>query len=490
MKLLFFLAALLCAGAGARAQAAYDNLIFPDPSRKIILVNAAKSEGKPKKGRELPVNDPVSALISKELEHPYYAALIRLNQCSRNYGGNTAGPNVLYLSQNEGGFARQGLELLDGPQAGTYPDLHYVDLVVDATQLSQGKLDIFAHELGHVMMGNIWTSFEAGLEARYSPKMHCSMGVTDQFTAVFEGFGEHFQLLTQENIPLYYELFSRRFRRSDNTVLAWHSSIDEEARLHGVLDNRYLHRRLMPAGYEFDSLSAEQRILLEHASPVFDPTRVRNAQELLACEGWAATVFYRIAHDTALANRYAGAAFYRSFLIRDFPAGVTPRDVFSPFENILLKHFAVWKALNTRDLKNKAVLIEYVRLWTELFPTDREPMLRLFIGASAGATVDAALPRQYEALCRAGVLGDYRAYAEALDANVGPELWIEHPTLQIRHALWMPEPTSPLRVNVNNAGLEELAAFWGREKALQVLLERDRVGYFRSMEEVKALGGE
>ena len=244
-----------------QAQKETDDLVFPDPDRKIVLVSADTGRYEMRRGTRLAAEVPLSIHINKELSHPFIQSLIRLNQCSRNLAGNDQGPNVLFLSQDQGGFARQGLVLNDNGRTATYPELNYVDLVIDPDRLEAGELDIFTHELGHVMMNNIWTQLGSGAKQYLSPKMHVSMGVTDYYTAIYEGFGEYFQRLTHEEIPLYQEKFGIRLRRPDNSVAAWHSTIDEELRINAVLQNQYIFRKLLPQGKSLEVLSEEERIL-------------------------------------------------------------------------------------------------------------------------------------------------------------------------------------------------------------------------------------
>ena len=95
----------------------------------------------------------------------------------------------MFLSKTEGGFPRQGFILKEGEQTTEYPDLFFVDLVLDEKRLAQGELDIYSHELGHVMMLNIMGD---EIPDQRSTKQHVSMGITDYSIAFFEGWGIHF----------------------------------------------------------------------------------------------------------------------------------------------------------------------------------------------------------------------------------------------------------------------------------------------------------
>ena len=62
-------------------------------------------------------------------------------------------------------------------------------------------------------------------------------------------------------------------------------------------------------------LSLEDLILLEHTSPTFDRTRLRNAQQMLSCEGAIATLFYRISSNAVLQDNFLPREFYKRLLL-------------------------------------------------------------------------------------------------------------------------------------------------------------------------------
>jgi hypothetical protein len=119
-----------------------------------------------------------------------------------------------------------------------------------------------------------------------------------------------------------------------------------ELRQAAVLQNRYVFERLLPAGYDLDTMTVEERLMLAHATPIFDPSRLRNAQQMLASEGVLATIFYRIASSEELGAAYREPGFYRAFLARDAPKGARPEELFTPLENVMLKHLWVWRTLD------------------------------------------------------------------------------------------------------------------------------------------------
>ncbi len=495
--------------AWAWTQEDPDVYIFPDPNRKIIIVAAEKKEGKLLAGKELPASDPLAAAARRELAIPYHASLIKLDQCSRNLAGDSSGPNILFLSQTEGGFPRTGIQLttLDG-KVETYPHLNYVDLVLSRDRIENGEMDIYSHELGHVMMNNLLQGFWDAADGRTSPKQHVSMGVTDYFTAFYEGWGIHFQRLAYDRIPKYQDLYTNSHYYDRAPGFSWHSNIDTELRIRGVLQNVYIYRKLLPQGIDSSRLDAEEMILLEHTSPLFDPTRIKNGQEMMSCEGVIATLFYHIQNNPALQKRYAPKEFYNRFLLEPLPDSFSPDEFFSPEENLVLKCFWVWHVLERKG-SAEPPMISFIEQWGREFPEDKEELLSVFTALTRGRTISNQLAELSQRIQLVGQIGDYgtfrsllpeyreifsRIVAQALEnpnsliANIGPELWVTHPDFKIRAVLWSEEPLRPLAVNINAASFYELSAFLGRKKAGAFLKLRDEYGFFTSLEQAEKLG--
>lgn len=491
------------------AQSESDEFIFPDVNRKFVIVGATQSGNRKLAGRELEATDSLAMLAIADINQPFNWQMVRMSQCARNLMKNTNGPNVLYLSGNEGGFPRTGLWLTDNAGKEThYPDLAFVDLVLDKNKIAQGDLSIYTHELGHVMMGLILGETLEKLKLDRSPKQHVSMGVTDYLTAFNEGWGIHFQRLAYDQTEKYRRAFDEKLTPDRSMSLVWHSGMDEYLRLNYVKDNGYIYEKLIQTGNMTDSLEPEQRILLDHTSPAFDHTRIKNAQQMLSCEGVLATLFYQINTDPKLSKNFLKADFYTPFLVKNLPAGMNPDQVFSPVENMMIKNFWVWHQMKNRDISGSP-LMAWIEEWCLQFPDDRNEMLRQFIQLTKGVTVSQELSRLTEKINYLGQTGEYQKFKsllpqyhdqlkkmtenclsdiKMLEANIGPELWVRSKSVKIRRALWMPESMSPLTVNLNTASLPEIEVFTGPHKARELILKRTELGYFTSMEQIKQFG--
>lgn len=508
---LFMILSSLCFISAAPND--YFRLIFPKPEQKVCLVRAIESGDKNMLvGKIIETTDPVHEMIMKDLNLPFHQSLMKLNQCSRNLSGNSEGPNVLFISNNEGGYPRTGLELIDSSGRRTaFPALNYVDLVLDVERVEQGDLYIYSHELGHVMMNNIISGFMQRAQERMTSKQHVSMGVTDYYTAFYEGWGIQFECSANE-IEKYRLDLDNRYMYNRSISALWHSIIDRELRISGVKQNRFIHHKLVPQVLHEKNMTVEDMILLEHTSPVFDLTGLRNGQQMMSSEGMLASLFYHINSNKALQAHYREAEFYRAFLLQSLPKGISPVELFSPYENVVLKNFYVWHLMNKKTSFNeKPVFTEFIRVWCEAFPEDKKELLEIFINLTAGMTITRELGEVYEKTAHAGVVGDYFSFMEmmkkyremlervfhgvsenldSLDANVGPELWVENKNFQIRRYLWVPDVKTNLNVNINTASVYDLASFLGMgiERAEEIINKRRESGYFRSLAEARKAG--
>ncbi len=506
--LLPFLIGCLCIPFLSFSQQKYDHLIFPIPEKPVEIVLAEQSTDDMITGRIAQAYTGLLTYVLDELTDPFHLQMIRVSQCARYLSGNTEGPNLLLLSKNEGGFPRQGIKIVSDDSETTYPDLHFVDLVIDEKRLENGALSIYSHELGHVMMNLILNTYWDRFPSPTSPKQHVSMGVTDYLTAFYEGWGVSFQRLAYDAVEKYRSSFHAKMSPKRGLTMAWHSNLDKYLRLFKVEDNGYLYQKSPIRASIWDTLSPEQKILYEHTSTQFDISRIRNAQQLLSSEGFLATLFYQINSNPELQNKYADDQFYSGFLLKPIPDGVKPQDIFTPLENVLLKNLAVWHKMNQSE-GMVPVSISYIKTWMELFPDNANEVISTFILLSRGATVNIELPRLVEKVNLNGQMGDiglFREYSglyfseiqkiikqvaedpNLLTAAIGPELWVSHPTMEIRRALWMPEPKAPLQINLNSAGFADVAAFIGEEEAMEFIAHRRFKGFFESMDEIKSMG--
>ncbi len=76
--------------------------------------------------------------------------------------------------------------------------------------------------------------------------------------------------------------------------------------------------------------------------------------------------------------------------------------------------------------------------------------------------------------------------------NIGPQIWIRNEDFYIPTCLWTKEDKRPLAINLNTASEFDLATFpnISLKKAKEIIHERDKLGYFKSLEEAEQCGFE
>ena len=471
--------------------------IFPNKD----IIKLVKESG-PHNGILLNKNSDLHKSIFKELDFSYHKSIIKLSQCSRNLVADTNGPNVLFLSETDGGYAKQGLTIINDDNKQHYSKLNYVDLMLNEESVADGKLSIFSHEMAHVMMNNILPNVKVGK----SSMQHLSVAVTDFNTAFIEGFAIQFERFTNNFTPHYANLFNNTNKFNNQIIQLWQSNTDSINRVNGVVDNRFINKKI-----NIDSLiisdNATDYLILEHTYPTFNKLKLKNAQQMLACEGVVATLFYRINSNKRLQNNYQDRGFYKNFLIRDLPNEVRIKDIFTPFENVILKNLWVMHNMSN-NISDENLMINFINTWVKIFPEDKGEIINIFITTTIGKTITNELSKIYEQIAYAGMFGDiektivkikeYRKMLQelcqqvlddkvTLNKNLGKEIWINS-TLKVPTCFWQDE-TQNLNVNINTAtaNMLRLALNISSERALTIVSQRDKKGFFASLKEFESL---
>jgi len=206
------------------------------------------------------------------------------------------GPAFLLLSDREGGFARAGF-WLDANGERTFVPSGYVEMVVDEDSVEDDDtVSTFCHEIGHVIIRNL----VPGFADRPSPstKMHMSMSVTDYQTAFDEGFAEHFQTVVADQIG---SAAPHQVGVVPQVRGLWHSGIDAHMRVHGVRGNLCVHGKAIPTCID-ECADPYELYLDSETSILFDRDTLKTGQQMMACGGVIATLFYRMINDERLAG--------------------------------------------------------------------------------------------------------------------------------------------------------------------------------------------
>ena len=232
---------------------------------------------------------------------------------------------------------------------------------------------------------------------------------------------------------------------------------------------------------------------------------------MLSCEGVLATLFYRMNTNQVLQKNYGNKEFYEKFLLAPIPDELEPRDLFTPFENVMLKHFWIWSRLGKNAKPDKALFLEYIQEWSASFPKDGAELIRIFTLSTIGKTVSNEMGTLYEKMSYFGMVGNIQEFRrlleelraaygttiqavmsgkQNLDANVGPQIWVNNQDFSIRHTLWDPSRKRPLWINLNTASEFDLMSFPGisQADAQKITAKRNELGFFKSLDEAKTHG--
>lgn len=293
----FFLTILLLV-CGALGFATASELVVLEPMKagnQAVMRAGPKGEPQSPILKRAAVTDALAKAIAAEATRGALKFVLALDEeAQRLAGAPKPEPTYLLRSDEDGGFARRGFWLSDANNKVAWHSDPYVDLVVDKQSVEDGGFEeIFAHELGHVLLRRLVPKLPNG----YSRTPHSSLAVTDYPTAFDEGFAIHFQSVAR------YLTKNPRLEAMDKGLefkpflSFWQSNVDRSLRIRGVRDNLFVHRQISGA------------VQVGDASSLFDLTHFKNGQQMLSSEGVIATLFYHLlvqSGDTpqTLAERY------------------------------------------------------------------------------------------------------------------------------------------------------------------------------------------
>jgi len=428
-------------------------------------------------------------------------------------------PTYLCVSAQEGGFPRSGFWLRETSGLEDMTAVPYVEL----TDMPGHQFEaIFAHELGHVLLGQLSGLPGGGL----STWVHETTVRTDNLVAFDEGWATSFQPLAWERSPfasdeaerppLSEDEVTRMVRRYTDelrsfqrrmglpgpatlTLPLWFNRVQFELRRSFVPANWFIYQPQVPEGLLTADRSVYAALLYESIAAGLGPEarELKNPAQMLASEGVVASFFYRLLSEPSVQDAYEAPAFYERFLRPGAKVDWTrtsPRDLFSPLENAFLKVFRVMAADLEMgpDLSEKAPLLRFVEGFARRFPGERAAVYQVFLDITKGVTVEKGAaepsPVSLGEVKRRLVEGEAR-----VDDNVGPELWLYNPFFLVGLGLYdqFLSVRLPYTFDLNAATVVDLRTIPGVDlkTAREILRRREERGYFRSVEEVAGVAG-
>ncbi len=509
----------------------------PPPSSAIPIVLLRRSEKKAPAGSSgdvlvpaRPEADDIARRASAVLHDPagYGQQVLRLDRFVRTYllhdpgvsaqrRGTLAQPAFLFLSDREGGYPAESfwLEQPDG-RLTEMRDVTFVDMIVDESDLVSGRIDglqeIYAHELGHLMMA----ALAGPAPQRASTAMHFVTTRTDAWYAFTEGFGEHFQpvgldwqrrasgqaALRQEVSEAERKWFGRFEREqvdgctvcpANLRFLRWHGAREQRLRDAPLRGNQFAFGPSLPVPLVDGSRPPfEARLYRDLALPAAGGP-LKNGVQMMESEGVVATLFYRLVNDRRLRDTYREPEFYEPFLDESQAAllrGSGPQAVVSPAENVYLKLFDVMH----RSFRWGAwPAVELVAGYAARFPDEAPALYDVFLDVTRGVTVDAEAPGRHASPGYLEGLRDRLTRGQAsLDGNIGPAIWMVTPSMTFGLGVfrYFVLPSS-FTFDLNAADVPDLLSVPGvsAEVASAILEARDARGYFATVEDLAVVPG-
>lgn len=457
---------------------------------------------------------PLLAEVRQQLETSFAQQVLKLDRYARNLliarrksSGKAVEdalttPMYLLMSNEEGGFARFGFWLQDTDGKRRLLMRAYVDLVVNERGVRTGGFEeIFSHELGHLIL----KALTGGLPAGFSRNMHQSMSITDYPTAFDEGYAEHFQAVVRDATTNPYLGKTTNGSSGTDFETLWLSAADGQLRIDGVKRNLFIHRKPLPSAALDPQPDLYRLFVDDETSTAFLPTELKNGQQMMASEGVIATLFYRLVNDDTLRNSYRDPSFYEP--LTESPAP-NPRQVITPYENVNLKLFAAMAQV-PRWTADQPPILSILRMYGQLFPDEAKRVDQIFVETTWGAVTSQPLAAALQRASADGRRGDIAAFRQdlaaplvtpviaevvdgrlALDANLGPELWVLNSNFKIASAYWETQRTEPLAINVNTGTVADFMTIPGVDLGLarKIVTERDARGFFRSLDALGTIG--
>ena len=481
-----------------------------------------------KDGKKYPLLEEISdekvKSIEEVLKDGMPALSLRLDRMEKNFILNQIEKNglkdeeaseifaePLYICLIKGGnrpkcgfFLKKGEEILEKTK------VFYIEMPPEAKKFE----GIFSHEHGHLL--DFYLSDYSFPCSPVRP-VHTISAITDFETAFIEGWGEHFEIMTidmtkNQEIRDFYNLNDLKgksyfFYLQDMLTLSqsFKRYLWVKGNLFAFKKNNYLSDGL--TGEDFN-----KNFTYNWMNYSFSGGELKNAQQMLSCEGVASHIFYQLATDKNLMKRYREKDFYRNF--SDDEEELTGSEI-SPQENIYLKmiyakYFLFKDYEKEKPFEAGPMFLDFVMKYIELFPEDRDDVLQdfclsTFFTTSLKDGVEIYRKADFDThmLCydMEGTFGNFTGLQKVIQnsfnqikndpsllcKNVGSPLWIENNHFK---PIFLGQKMESLSINLNSAEDFELMTIEGMtvKQAEGLINYREKAGYFSGIKDIEEAG--
>jgi len=375
--------------------------------KKLVLMQpTGESENNQPEMVQLKDTTELYKTVKSNIDSSYISDFLELYTIAQSYlvninKLNSVEPAYLALTENEGGFAKQGFYLVNGESRLNKNHTPYVDITIRAATSPVNKLmsfsQLFPHEMGHVLFRLLCTEDSAENNSR-SVDMHFFSLVTDYPTAFNEGFAEHIENISRlfeknegiktgiqndlEKIAASSQHAIKGFERDfiyplrigyyKATMLNWYQKYEDYKR----------HEQALSGSVRFKSASLqlsniEDQLSYRNSGVDIKKSESRNLVQLHATEGVISSFFTNLS-TSKVANNYRDITFYKDFLLDSVNNMQSPEELFTPLQNQFIKYFYVLHNYVVINNSSKSQLSDFIDGYLSSFPEDAAEVQDIF----------------------------------------------------------------------------------------------------------------
>ena len=284
---------------------------------------------------------------------------------------------LLVALKKGGNYARCGLRLKSGTKISSYPERPYVVVALKPKSLSHTLL----HEGGHALHHQCLKGKEG--KVVWKAPTHTTFMVSDRTTALFEGYAIHF-----ETMWAHFTKVQRTRNHYLHQSSAFGTSVGTQSEFYFPLRDLWSFAQTW-SRYQavrdgmtcFAGIIDGDDYLKNQFSPDRDRSRLRTGAQFIAAEGAVASFFFWLSTSRAMKlGALPGHGFSQ--------AGIVKAEV-----ELLA---ALKKACQNKGVN--ATVLDVVDAHYELFPEQRERLLKTFIDISRGVTADNSICKLWSEL--------------------------------------------------------------------------------------------
>jgi competence ComEA-like helix-hairpin-helix protein len=380
--------------------------IHPDFRKLVLMQPTGESENNQPEMLQLEETAELYETVISNIDSCYISDFLELYRIAQSYLVNineldSIEPAYLALTENEGGFAKQGFYLVNGKSRINKKHTPYVDITTRAAMSPLNKLmsfsQLYPHEMGHVLFRLLCREDSTENNSR-SVDMHFFSLVTDYPTAFNEGFAEHIENISRlfekneeiktgiqndlEKIAASSQQAIKGFERDliyplrmgyyKASMLNWYQKYEDYKRHEQALNAsvRYKNSSLQLSNIE-DQLS------YRNSGVGVRESEIRNLVQLHATEGVISSFFTNLS-TSKVANNYLDISFYEDFLLDSIDHLNPPEELFTPLQNQFIKYFYVLHNYVVINNSSRSQLCDFMDGYLLSFPDDTAEVKDIF----------------------------------------------------------------------------------------------------------------